>query len=226
MENNMENNELNEIKNQLETTQKKIDQAYMESIETLRYTVDAKDSYTKGHSERVSEYAVLLGKKLQINSDELYTLRIGGLFHDIGKIGITDNILSKTDKLTDSEYEEIKKHPLIGTQILSKASIFSDILPIVKYHHERYDGTGYPDKLKGEEIPYLARIVSVADAFDAMASRRPYRDTVEIKKIVDEITINKNKQFDPKIADALLDIIKNNYSALEEIQLRYKVDNN
>lgn len=225
MENNIEKSELDRIKEELQATQNRLEQAYMENIETLRYTVDAKDSYTKGHSERVSEYAVLLGKKLYINSDDLYTLRIGGLFHDVGKIGIPDNILTKNDKLTDEEYEEIKQHPSIGAKILSNAAIFTDIVPIVKHHHERYDGTGYPDHLKGEEIPYMARIVAVADAFDAMASRRPYRDSVEIEKIVKQISENKYTQFDPQIADALLDIIKNNYSALEEIQERYEQTN-
>ncbi len=225
MENNIEKSELDRIKEELQATQNRLEQAYMENIETLRYTVDAKDSYTKGHSERVSEYAVLLGKKLCINSDDLYTLRIGGLFHDVGKIGIPDNILTKKDKLTDEEYEEIKQHPSIGAKILSNAAIFTDIVPIVKHHHERYDGTGYPDHLKGEEIPYMARIVAVADAFDAMASRRPYRDSVEIEKIVNQISENKYTQFDPQIADALLDIIKNNYSALEEIQERYEQTN-
>lgn len=222
MEINSEETELNKIKAELNNVQNKLEQAYMESIETLRYTVDAKDSYTKGHSERVSEYAVLLGKKLCINSDDLYTLRIGGLFHDIGKIGIPDSILTKNGKLTDDEYEQIKNHPSIGAKILSNASIFTDIIPIVKHHHERFDGTGYPDGLKGNEIPYMARIVAVADAFDAMASRRPYRDEVEIQKIIEQISNNKNSQFDPEIADALLDIIKNNYEALEEIQTRYK----
>lgn len=200
------------------------EQFYLESIETLRQIVDAKDSYTRGHSERVSEFAVLIGKKLGISSDDLYVLRIGGLFHDIGKVGISDTILTKTSKLTDEEYQKIKKHPLIGAQILSNASIFSDILPIVKYHHERYDGTGYPENLKGENIPFLARIVSVADAFDAMYSTRPYRTTIALTKITEEIEKNKNTQFDPIVADALLDIIKQNPIAIEEIKLRYETD--
>jgi putative nucleotidyltransferase with HDIG domain len=214
---------IDQVNEELKNTQAKLEQAYLDTIETLRCTVDAKDSYTKGHSERVSEYAVLIGKHLGISSDEMYTLRIGGLFHDVGKIGISDNILSKKGKLTDDEFDEIKKHPVIGAQILSNASIFSDIISIVKYHHERFDGTGYPEHLKGKEIPYLARIVSVADAFDAMNSRRPYRDTVEIQTIYNEISKNKKTQFDPEVADALLDIIQNNYSAIEEIQQRYEI---
>ena len=131
-----------QVNEELKNTQAKLEQAYLDTIETLRYTVDAKDSYTKGHSERVSEFSVLIGKHLGISSDDMYTLRIGGLFHDIGKIGIPDNILTKKGRLTDDEYEQIKKHPVIGEQILSNAAIFSDIIPIVKYHHERFDGNG------------------------------------------------------------------------------------
>ena len=107
-------------------------------------------------------------KKLGLSEEDIRRLRIGGLFHDVGKIGVPDNILQKNDKLTDDEYSEIKNHPTIGVHILSNASIFQDILPIVKHHHERYDGKSYPSQLKGEEIPYLARIAAVADAFDAM----------------------------------------------------------
>ena len=218
------NKSIEEINKELIKTQQKLEQAYLETIEALRYTVDAKDSYTKGHSERVSEYSVLIGKKLGITSDDIYILRIGGLFHDIGKIGVPDAILTKKEKLTDDEYKQIQNHPLIGEEILSKASIFSDILPIVKSHHEKFDGTGYPEQLKGEQIPYLARIVSVADAFDAMASRRPYRNIINKQDIINEISNNKHTQFDPNIADAFIDILINNYSAIEEIQQRYETN--
>lgn len=144
-------NQMNMIKDinaELKETNQKLEQAYMESIETLRYTVEAKDPYTKGHSDRVSEYSVLIGKYLGLSDDDLHTLKVGGLFHDIGKIGIPDSILLKPDKLTPDEYSEIKNHPSIGVHILSNASIFQNIIPIVKHHHERYDGLGYPSKLK------------------------------------------------------------------------------
>ena len=124
-------------------------QAYMDSIEILRHTVEAKDPYTKGHSDRVSAYAVLLGKKLNLPDNEIENLRIGGLFHDIGKIGIPDSILLKESKLTDEEYSKIKEHPVIGYNMLEHATMFKDILDIVKYHHERFDGNGYPEKLSG-----------------------------------------------------------------------------
>ncbi len=141
-------NMIKKINEELKEASQKLEQAYMESIETLRYTVDAKDPYTRGHSDRVSEYSVLIGKYLSLPEEDLHTLKIGGLFHDIGKIGIPDSILLKPDKLTTDEYSEIKNHPAIGVHILSNAAIFRDIIPIVKHHHERYDGLGYPSKLK------------------------------------------------------------------------------
>ena len=133
--------EIKSINKKLEDTYKQLEQAYMESIETVRYTVEAKDSYTKGHSDRVSAYSVLIGQKLKLSEEDINRLRIGGLFHDVGKIGVPDSILLKEGKLSDNEYSEIKNHPTIGAHILSTASIFQDIIPIVKYHHEKYDGT-------------------------------------------------------------------------------------
>ena len=154
-------NLIREINVELKDTYSKLEKAYMESIETLRYTVEAKDSYTRGHSDRVSAYSVLIGEKLGLSEQDINTLRIGGLFHDIGKIGVPDSILLKDSRLTDDEYSEIKNHPSIGAHILSNATIFQDVIPIVKHHHERYDGNGYPGKLKGEDIPYLARIYAI-----------------------------------------------------------------
>ncbi len=133
-------NEIKRINEELLETSKKLESAYIESIETLRYTVEAKDPYTRGHSDRVSEYSVLIGKYLGLSENDLHTLKIGGLFHDIGKIGVPDSILLKPGKLTNDEYSEIKNHPVIGVHILSNATIFSKIIPIVKHHHERYDG--------------------------------------------------------------------------------------
>lgn len=208
------NEELSEAKDQLE-------KAYLESIQTLRYTVEAKDTYTRGHSDRVSEFAVLIGQKMGLSEAELKTLKIGGLFHDIGKIGIPDSILLKETRLSDDEYSEIKHHPSIGAHILSNATIFADIIPIVKYHHERYDGRGYPENLVGENIPLLARITSVADAFDAMSSRRTYRNNLEMEVIKEEIRKNRGTQFDPKAADIFLDILENEFEKIKEIQEKY-----
>lgn len=214
-------NMIKKINAELRDTNEKLEKAYLESIQTLRYTVEAKDPYTRGHSDRVSEYSELIGKYLNLSEDDLHKLKIGGLFHDIGKIGVPDSILLKTSRLTDDEYSEIKNHPSIGAHILSNASLFQDIIPIVKHHHERYDGFGYPGKLAGEDIPYLARIAAVADSFDAMTSKRTYRDSLPIDIVKQEIEKNKGTQFDPKIADVFLDILNNHYDEIEEIKNKY-----
>ena len=215
-------NEIKKINEKLSATYQELEKAYMESIQTLRYTVEAKDSYTRGHSDRVSEFSVLLGKYLGLSDKDLKTLRLGGLFHDIGKIGVPDTILQKADKLTDDEYSQIKQHPNIGVHILSNATIFNDILPIVEHHHERYDGRGYPGMLKGEEIPYLARITAVVDSFDAMSSNRAYRDSLPLDTIISEFERCKGTQFDPQIDDVFLDILRNHYDEIKEIQEKYK----
>lgn len=218
-------NLIKKINTELKDTYQKLQKAYLESIQTLRYTVEAKDTYTRGHSDRVSEYSVLIGQKLGLSEDNINTLRIGGLFHDIGKIGVPDSILLKPGKLTDDEYSEIKNHPTIGAHILSSATIFQELIPVVKHHHERYDGHGYPGRLKGDEIPYLARIAAVADTFDAMTSKRTYRDSLELDTVKAEIERCKGTQFDPQIADAFLDILNNNFDAIKEIQESYSVQN-
>ncbi len=215
-------NTIKDINDELKDTYDKLERAYMESIQTLRYTVEAKDTYTRGHSDRVSEFSVLIGKHLGLPDEDLKVLQIGGLFHDIGKIGVPDSILLKEGKLTDDEYSEIKNHPTIGAHILSNATIFQNIIPIVKHHHEKYDGNGYPAKLKGEDIPYFARIAAIADTFDAMTSKRTYRDALPLETVIAEIERCKGTQFDPKLADVFLDILNNNYDEVKEIQDRYK----
>ena len=214
-------NLIKDINKELQETNDKLEKAYLETIETLRFTVEAKDTYTRGHSDRVSEYSVLIGKHLGLSEEDIHLLRIGGLFHDIGKIGVPDSILLKTSKLTDDEYSEIKNHPTIGAHILSNATIFEKAIPIVKHHHERYDGFGYPSKLAGESIPYLARIAAIADSFDAMTSRRTYRDSMPMDIVIEEIRKNKGSQFDPNIADTFLNILSNHYNEIEEIRNKY-----
>ena len=135
--------------------------------------------------------------------------------------GVPDTILQKESKLTDDEYSEIKNHPSIGAHILSSATIFKDIIPIVKHHHERYDGHGYPSQLAGENIPYLARITAVADTFDAMTSKRSYRDALPMETVISEFERCKGTQFDPKIADVFLDMIRNHFDEIKEIQEKY-----
>ena len=214
--------EIKSINDKLSDTYKQLEKAYMESIQTLRYTVEAKDTYTRGHSDRVSAISVLIGKELGLSQEDLRRLEIGGLFHDIGKIGVPDSILQKEGKLSENEYSEIKNHPTIGAHILSTASIFQDILPIVKYHHERYDGKGYPEQLAGERIPFLARITAIADTFDAMTSRRSYRNSLPIETVISEIEKCSGSQFDPEITSVFLNILKNSPEKIKEIQEKYK----
>ena len=215
-------NLIKDINKELKETNDKLEKAYLETIETLRFTVEAKDTYTRGHSDRVAEYSVLIGKHLGLSDEDIHLLRVGGLFHDIGKIGVPDSILLKTSKLTDDEYSEIKNHPKIGAQILSNATIFEKAIPVVKHHHERYDGFGYPSKLAGENIPYLARIAAVADSFDAMTSKRTYRNSLPLDIVIEEIRKNKGSQFDPNIADFFLNILSNHYNEIEEIRNKYQ----
>ena len=215
-------NEIKKINLELSDTYEKLEKAYLESIQTLRYTVEAKDTYTRGHSDSVAQYSVLIGQKLNLSDDDLRLLQLGGLFHDIGKIGVPDDILKKNAKLTDDEYSEIKNHPSIGAHILSSATIFKDIIPIVKHHHEKYDGTGYPGKLAGNDIPYLARIAAVADSFDAMTSKRVYRDSLPLNVVINEFRRCRGTQFDPEIDDVFLDILENHFDEIKEIQEKYK----
>ena len=215
-------NEIKRINEELANTNEKLERAYLDTVQTLRYTVEAKDPYTRGHSDRVSAFSVLLGKELGVSSEDLKTLEIGGLFHDIGKIGIPDSILLKEAKLTDDEYSQIKNHPSIGAHILCNAIVFQNILPIVKHHHERYDGNGYPSKLVGEQIPYLARIAAVADSFDAMTSKRTYRNAMLIEDVKQEIKRCSGTQFDPNIAEAFLNILNNKYDEIQKIQEEFK----
>ena len=214
-------NKIKEINEKLSNANEQLEKAYLESIETLRYTVEAKDSYTRGHSDRVSAYSVLIGEKMGLPEDDIKTLRIGGLFHDIGKIGVPDSILLKNGKLTNDEYSEIKNHPSIGAHILNNATIFKDIIPIVKHHHERYDGHGYPSMLSGEDIPLLARIAAVADAFDAMTSTRVYRNELDIDYVKEELRANAGTQFDPNIANLFLDILETEPEKIDEIRAKY-----
>ena len=215
-------NTIKTINKQLHDKNEELERAYLDTIGILRQTVEAKDPYTRGHSDRVSEYSVLIGKKLGLDEKTLHILKIGGLFHDIGKIGIPDSILLKESKLSDEEYSQIKNHPMIGVHMLGDAAIFTDILPIVKHHHERYDGRGYPSQLVGEDIPYVARIAAVADTFDAMTSKRSYRDSLPIDVVRAEIERCSGTQFDPNIAKVFLDIMNNDFDLIREIQEKYK----
>ncbi|MDI6777289.1 MAG: response regulator [Syntrophales bacterium] len=177
---------------------------FLGTIKSLSSAIDAKSSWTKGHSERVTEYAVGIGRELGLRDKELEDLKIAGLLHDIGKIGTYDILLDKAARLTDEEYEMVKKHPGQGAKVLEPIKQLKHVIPWIKHHHERYNGTGYPDGLKGEEIPLMARILAVGDTFDAMVSDRPYRKTLGMEKTIKEIKKCSGTQFDPGVVGAFL----------------------
>jgi putative nucleotidyltransferase with HDIG domain len=173
-------------------------------INALTAAIEAKDPYTVGHSKRVETYSELIAMQMKLSRKKIYTIKIAALFHDIGKIGINDNVLNKPDKLNFVEYDMIRKHPEISVHILESIDFYGDIKAIILAHHERYDGSGYPNGLAKDAIPVGAAIISVADAFDAMTSDRPYRRGYSIEKAVGIIRKESGKQFDPDVAAAFL----------------------
>lgn len=185
-------------------------------IKSLSQAIEEKDTYTKGHSHRVMTYSIKLAEKLKFTNDEIEQIRYAGILHDIGKIGISENILLKNGKLTDEEYEIIKQHPEKGYKIMSHISSLHEISKIVKYHHERPDGKGYPEGLKGEEIPKAAKIMALADTFDAMTSDRPYRKGLGLDIAKAEIQKYKGLQFDEEIADVFLEMLENGEMKIEK----------
>lgn len=173
-------------------------------INALTAAIEAKDPYTVGHSKRVETYSELIASQMKLSGKRIYTIKIAALFHDIGKIGIKDNVLNKPDKLNGDEYELIRKHPEISVHILESIDFYGDIKNIILAHHERYDGTGYPKGLAKDAIPLEAAIISVADAFDAMTSDRPYRKGYSVEKAVGIIREESGRQFNPEVAQAFL----------------------
>jgi putative nucleotidyltransferase with HDIG domain len=183
------------------------DAAYLGAIQALAAALDARDPYTAGHSERVSQMSVEMGRAMGLGQDELEVLRLGALLHDIGKIGISDAILGKPSRLTDEEYEAIKRHTLLGAQILRPVTFLARHLPIVELHHERPDGRGYPYGLHGDEIPLLARIVHVADAYDAMTTARAYRAARPLSEVLAELWRHAGSDFDLAALQALVSVL-------------------
>ncbi|MBO4375482.1 MAG: HD-GYP domain-containing protein [Lachnospiraceae bacterium] len=180
----------------------------MQSMYTLAKTIDAKDRYTNGHSIRVAKYAKMIAERLGFSKDDIEELYNMAMLHDIGKIGVPDAIINKKGKLSEDEYHIIKLHPSIGYDILSEMPELKHVGVGARWHHERYDGTGYPDGLVGDQIPLNARIISVADAYDAMTSNRSYRSFMAQEEVRKELENGRGTQFDPQIADIMLDIMK------------------
>jgi len=176
-----------------------------EIVDAFGTTLDAKSTYTCGHSERVAEISLAIAKALLLSESEQMRIHIGAHLHDIGKIGIPDCILDKPGKLNDVEYETMKSHPIIGYHIVSKVRVLKPIADIVRHHHERIDGKGYPDGLKGEKISLASRIVAIADTFDAMTSKRAYREKVRIDEAIAELKRHRGTQFDAGILDVIIE---------------------
>jgi len=183
-------------------------QVLIKSIYNLASAVDLKDPYTGHHSEEVSRFAMIIADELKLSEKQKYAIRLGGLIHDIGKLSISDTIIRKEGKLTEEEYSIIKEHPKTGSDIVCKIVDNNDIVSCVRSHHERWDGTGYPDGLKGEEIPIVARIICVADAYHAMISKRSYREKMDKEIALLELENNRGTQFDSKIVDVFIGIMK------------------
>ena len=190
-----------------------------QSIMTFTNFIDAKDPYTKGHSMRVAMYAREIAKRMGLSDEKSQDLYFEALLHDAGKIGIPDAILTKPGKLTDEEYSIIKTHTTIGNEILSNFTAIPEIRDGAHYHHERYDGKGYPSGIKGEDIPLNARIICVADSYDAMSSYRSYRKSYDNEKIISELQNNSGTQFDPKIVPIMITMLEDGFT--EKIRTKY-----
>ncbi len=175
---------------------------FLETIRTLAAAIDAKDPYTKGHSERVSSYSMAIARHLGLNFDDVFHVRIAAILHDVGKLGIKDGILNKPGDLTDEEYEIMRRHPDIGARIMAPISKLKTIIPGIRNHHETWDGNGYPDKLKGEEITMVARIIGVADTFDAMTTNRPYQKAMSLEYVTEKMKAMAGTRFDPQVVHA------------------------
>src|SRR5258706_5398508 len=189
---------------------------FINSVRMLAAAIDAKDPYTRGHSERVARYSIGIGKNVGLSEQEMRNLRISALLRDVGKIGIDDRILRKPGALSEDEFEVMKGHPVKGAAIMSGVAQLIDIIPGMKYHHEKWGGGGYPDGLTAEEIPMQARIVAIADTFDAMTTNRPYQKAMELNYVVEKIKSFAGTRFDPRVVDAFVNAVKRGDIAIDE----------
>ncbi len=191
---------------QLEEALHELEESYLATIRTLAFVVEAKDAHTRSHLDRAHDYAVALAQRVAPDLARDQTLRYGFFLHDIGKIGIPERILSKPGPLTDEEWAIMRTHPVLGAQILDPVKFLKPALPIVEAHHEKWDGSGYPRGLRGEEIPLGARIFALVDAFDAMTSDRPYRKAFTFEQAVEQIAKGRGSHFDPEVVRAFVEL--------------------
>lgn len=208
LQNNL-SHEVEEKTKEVVAQQERLSKMSMQIVKTLSGAIDAKDTYTNGHSTRVAEYASEIARRAgYFSNQEVETIYLMGLLHDVGKIGVPDSIINKPARLTNDEFEQIMNHPVMGAKILQNITEFPELAKGARWHHERYDGTGYPDGLSGEDIPEEARIIAVADAYDAMTSRRSYRDILSQQTVRREIENGKGTQFDPAFASIMLSMME------------------
>lgn len=201
----------------------KLQKNYLNTIISLASTIDARDHYTHQHSKNVTKYAVRIASEMKLPTQIIENIRCAGLLHDIGKIGIKDEVLLKAGKLTDEEYLQIKTHPLRAEEILKTLPFLAKVTAIIRHHHERFDGKGYPDGIKGEDIEIGARILVIADVFDAMTTNRPYRNALSLDESKDELAKNKGTQFDPCIVDYFLQILEKEPNLITESDIMPKL---
>lgn len=213
--------EVQRMTKQIIAEHKKNERLSLQIVQTLAGTIDAKDSYTKGHSNRVALYTREIAKRYGYSEKAQEEIYMMGLLHDVGKIGVPDAVLRKVTRLTDEEYAQIKTHPMVGFEILKTITEMPKLAIGARWHHERYDGRGYPDNLRGKDIPEEARIIAVADAYDAMSSRRSYHEIFSQEYIIGEFVNGKGTQFDPVFAEIMLNIISEdkNYKLKENMAL-------
>jgi HD-GYP domain len=201
-----------------------LERGYLETIRALANSIDAKDPYTRGHSARVTKVALAIGRELQIPDDQLRILSYAGILHDIGKIGIPESILGKKDLLDDQERQFIEQHPVFGERIIEPIDFLAPVRSLVRHHHERYDGSGYPDGLKGEQIPLMARILNAADTYDAITSTRPYQVAKDDEQAIEIVRRLRGNQIDPQICDALVTVINNRTDAQKGTDIKTDKD--
>lgn len=202
----------NDLEIRLEKKKQQVERVTLNAIMAIANMIEAKDAYTRGHSNRVAQCSVAIAKRLGMDEEEIKNINYMALLHDIGKIGVPDNILNKPFSLSEDEYAIMKNHPTKGYEILKNFSTIPHLHYGILYHHERYDGKGYPVGVKGDEIPYQARIIAIADTYDAMTSDRAYRKALPLDVVIEEFIENKGIQFDPQLVDVFLDMIKDGFS--------------
>lgn len=203
-----QNEELKEFSEELKTSCEELKQGFADTLEALIVTLDQKDPYSAGHSLRVAAYSAAIGQELNLPEEKLDRLNRAALFHDIGKVCIPESILQKPAKLTKKEQQVVRQHTVVGSKIINPLTHMKDIVPGVRHEHERFDGNGYPDGIRGKEIPFEARVIAVADSFDAMMSDRPYRRALTQKQAEEELSRNSGTQFDPELVEIFLKVIK------------------